>query len=66
MKNRIKALLDISQNCYERFIDLDILAEMTHLDITLAGCSNLSGNIALRAPPPLNIRCFIHSKGKLS
>jgi AraC-like DNA-binding protein len=64
MKNRIKDLLDIGQNCYERFIDLDVLAEMKHLDITLAGCSNLSGKYCVARTAPLEHTLFYTLKGQ--
>jgi hypothetical protein len=64
MKSRIKDLLDIGQNCYERFIDLDILAEMEHLDITLAGCSNLSGKYCVARTGPLEHTLFYTLKGQ--
>lgn len=64
MKNNIKDVLDIGPNCYERFIDLDALAEMKHLDITLAGCSNLSGRYCVARTAPLEHTLFYTLKGQ--
>jgi AraC-like DNA-binding protein len=64
MKNQIKDLLDIGQNCYERFINLDVTAEMKHLDITLAGCSNLSGKYCVARTAPLEHTLFYTLKGQ--
>jgi AraC-like DNA-binding protein len=64
MKNHIKDVLDIGQDCYERFIDSDVLAEMKHLDITLAGCSNLSGKYCVSRSAPLEHTLFYTLKGQ--
>jgi len=64
MKNHIKDVLDIGPNCYERFIDSDALAEMKHLDITLAGCSNLSGRYCVARTAPLEHTLFYTLKGQ--
>jgi AraC-like DNA-binding protein len=64
MKNPINDTLDIGQNCYERFINSDVLAEMKHLDITLAGCSNLSGNYCVARTAPLEHTLFYTLKGQ--
>jgi len=64
MKNNIKDVLDIGPNCYERFIDSDALAEMKHLDITLAGCSNLSGRYCVARTAPLEHTLFYTLKGQ--
>ncbi|MFT4808993.1 MAG: AraC-like DNA-binding protein [Paraglaciecola sp.] len=64
MNNQIKDLLDIGQNCYERFINLDVLAEIKHLDITLAGCSNLSGKYCVARSGPLEHTLFYTLKGQ--
>jgi AraC-like DNA-binding protein len=63
MKNQIKDVLDIGQNCYERFIDSEVLAEMKPLDITLAGCSNLSGRYSVGRTAPLEHTLFYTLKG---
>jgi AraC-like DNA-binding protein len=64
MKHHIKDLLDIGQNCYERFIDADVLAEMEDLEITLAGCSNLSGKYCVGRTAPLEHTLFYTLKGQ--
>jgi AraC-like DNA-binding protein len=64
MKNHIEDVLDIGPNCYERFIDLDTLAEMKHLQITLAGCSNLSGKYCVARTYPLEHTLFYTLKGQ--
>lgn len=64
MKNHIKDILDIGPNCYERFIGLDVLAEMKHLDITLAGCSNLSERYCVGRTAPLEHTLFYTLKGQ--
>jgi AraC-like DNA-binding protein len=68
MKNHIKDILDIGPDCYERFIDLDILAEIKHLEITLAGCSNLSGRYCVARTAPLEHTLFytLNGQGKLT
>jgi AraC-like DNA-binding protein len=68
MKNHIKDSLDIGPDCYERFIDLNILAEMKHLEITLAGCSNLSGRYCVARTAPLEHTLFytLNGQGKLT
>ena len=68
MENHIKDLLDIGQDCYERFIDSHVLAEMKHLDITLAGCSNLSGEYCVARTAPLEHTLFytLRGQGKLT
>jgi AraC-like DNA-binding protein len=63
MKNRIKDILDIGPNCYERFITSDVLAEIKHLEITLAGCSNLSGRYCVARTAPLEHTLFYTLKG---
>jgi AraC-like DNA-binding protein len=64
MKNRIKDVLDIGQDCYERFINSDVLAEIKHLNITLAGCSNLSGKYCVARTSPLEHTLFYTLKGQ--
>ena len=64
MKHHIKDVLDIGQNCYERFIDADVLAEMKDLEITLAGCSNLSGRYCVGRTAPLEHTLFYTLKGQ--
>ena len=64
MKNPVKDILDIGQNCYERFIDANILAKIQHLDITLAGCSNLSGRYRVARTAPLEHTLFYTLKGQ--
>ncbi len=64
MKNHIKDRLDISPNCYERFIDSNVLAEIKHLDIILAGCSNLSGNYRVGRTAPIEHTLFYTLKGR--
>jgi AraC-like DNA-binding protein len=64
MKNSIKDVLDIGPNCSERFIDLDILVEMKNLEITLAGCSNLSGRYCVARTAPLEHTLFYTLKGE--
>jgi AraC-like DNA-binding protein len=68
MKNHIKDILDIGPDCYERFIDLNILAEIKHLEITLAGCSNLSGRYCVARTAPLEHTLFytLNGQGKLT
>lgn len=68
MKNRIKDVLDIGPNCYERFIDADVLAEMKPLEITLAGCSNLSEQYCVARTAPLEHTLFytLNGQGKLT
>jgi AraC-like DNA-binding protein len=68
MNNHIKDTLEIGQYCYERFIDLDTLTEMKHLEITLAGCSNLSGQYCVARTAPLEHTLFytLKGQGKLS
>ena len=68
MKNHIKDMLDIGPNCSERFIDADVLAEMKNLDITLAGCSNLSGQYCVARTAPLEHTLFytLRGQGKLT
>jgi AraC-like DNA-binding protein len=68
MKNHIKDILDIGPDCYERFIDLDILGEIKHLEITLAGCSNLSGRYCVARTAPLEHTLFytLNGQGKLT
>ena len=64
MRNHIKDILDIGPNCYERFIDSDILAEIKPLDITLAGSSNLSGRYCVARTTPLEHTLFYTLKGQ--
>ena len=64
MKNFIKDVLDIGPNCYERFIEADVLAEMKHLEITLAGCSNLSERYCVARSAPLEHTLFYTLKGQ--
>ena len=64
MKNHIKDVLDIGPNCYERFIDSKVLAEIKPLDITLAGCSNLSGRYSVGRTAPLEHTLFYTLKGQ--
>jgi AraC-like DNA-binding protein len=64
MKNHIKDRLDIGPNCYERFIDSNVLAEIKHLDIILAGCSNLSGNYHVGRTAPIEHTLFYTLKGR--
>ena len=64
MKNNIEDVLDIGPNCYERFIDLNVLGEMKHLEITLAGCSNLSGKYCVARTAPLEHTLFYTLKGQ--
>jgi AraC-like DNA-binding protein len=64
MKNHMKDILDIGQNCYERFIDSNVLAEIKHLDITLAGCSNLSDTYRVARTAPLEHTLFYTLKGQ--
>lgn len=64
MNNHIKDVLDIGPNCYERFIKSTVLAEIESLDITLAGCSNLSGKYCVGRTSPLEITLFYTLKGQ--
>lgn len=64
MKNHIEDILDIGPHCYERFIDACVLAEMTHLEITLAGCSNLSEKYCVARTAPLEHTLFYTLKGQ--
>ena len=64
MKNHIEDILDIGPNCYERFINLDVLAEIKHLEITLGGCSNLSGRYCVGRTAPLEHTLFYTLKGQ--
>ena len=64
MKNPIKDVLDIGPDCYERFINLDILAKIKNLEITLAGCSNLSGRYCVARTAPLEHTLFYTLKGQ--
>lgn len=68
MSNRIKDELNIGPHCYERFIDSSILAEMQHLEIALAGCSNLSGKYCIGRTAPLEHTLFytLTGQGKLT
>jgi len=68
MKNNIKDILDIGPNCYERFINSDVLAEIKPLDITLAGCSNLSGRYSVGRTAPIEHTLFytLRGQGKLT
>ncbi|MBL4630854.1 MAG: helix-turn-helix transcriptional regulator [Paraglaciecola sp.] len=68
MKNHLKDLLDIGPNCYERFIKSDVLAEMKHLEITLAGCSDLSQRYCVARCAPLEHTLFytLRGQGKLT
>ncbi|WP_339719450.1 helix-turn-helix transcriptional regulator [uncultured Paraglaciecola sp.] len=64
MKNHIKDILDIGPDCYERFIDSKILAEMAPLEMTLAGCSNLTGRYCVARTVPLEHTLFYTLKGQ--
>ena len=64
MKNPIKDVLDIGPNCYERFIEADVLAEIKPLEITLAGCSNLSGRYRVARTAPIEHTLFYTLKGQ--
>jgi len=64
MKNPIEDILDIGPNCYERFIDSSILAETKDLEITLAGCSNLSGRYCVGRSAPVEHTLFYTLKGQ--
>lgn len=64
MKNHLEDVLDIGPYCYERFIDSDILAEIKPLEITLAGCSNLSGRYTVGRTAPLEHTLFYTLKGQ--
>lgn len=56
--------LNIGPDCYERFIEAKVLADMKHLDITLAGCSNLSGRYCVARTAPLEHTLFYTLKGQ--
>ncbi|WP_293746028.1 AraC family transcriptional regulator [uncultured Paraglaciecola sp.] len=64
MTHHIKDILDIGPNCYERFIDSEVLAEIKPLEITLAGCSNLSGRYSVGRTAPLEHTLFYTIKGQ--
>ena len=64
MNNPIKDVLNIGQNCYERFIEYEVLADLKNLDITLAGCSNLSGKYTVSRFAPLEHTLFYTLKGQ--
>jgi AraC-like DNA-binding protein len=64
MNNHIKDVLDIGPHCYERFLNSEVIAEMKHLEITLAGCSNLSGRYCVARTAPLEHTLFYTLKGQ--
>lgn len=64
MKNHLVDILDIGPDCYERFISSDVLAEIKYLEITLAGCSNLSGRYCVARTAPLEHTLFYTLKGQ--
>lgn len=53
MQSSFSDIINIGQQCFERFIDSSNAPEITNLDIELAGCSNLSGEYVVgRVTPP--------------
>ena len=67
MRNTIKDVLDIGPTCIERFIDVAALAQASDLELTLAGCSNLSGRYCVARSSPLEHTLFytLSGQGKL-
>jgi AraC-like DNA-binding protein len=65
--NQITDILNIGDLCYERFIPVSTLAELSDLHITLAGCSNLSGDYCVGRSAPLEHTLFytLSGEGKL-
>jgi AraC-like DNA-binding protein len=57
-------IVNIGPNCIERFIDNNNAPEIAHLDIELAGCSNLSGDYIVGRVTPPNHTLFYSLKGK--
>lgn len=68
MRNTIVDVLDIGPECTERFIDVAALAQAPELQITLAGCSNLSGRYCVARSSPLEHTLFytLSGQGKLT
>ncbi|WP_286889811.1 AraC family transcriptional regulator [Pseudoalteromonas sp. ESRF-bin5] len=67
MRNTIVDVLDIGPTCIERFIDVAALAQASDLELTLAGCSNLSGRYCVARSSPLEHTLFytLSGQGKL-
>ena len=67
MRNTILDVLDIGPTCIERFIDVAALAQASDLELTLAGCSNLSGRYCVARSSPLEHTLFytLSGQGKL-
>jgi len=64
MLEPIKDTLEIGPNCSERFIEMSILAELEGLQVTLAGCSNLSGRYQVARTFPLEHTLFYTVSGQ--
>ena len=64
MQPAFSDIIDIGQQCYERFIDGSNAPEIAKLDIELAGCSNLSGNYTVGRVSPPNHTLFYSLSGQ--
>lgn len=64
MQPAFSDIIDIGQQCYERFIDGSNAPEIAELDIELAGCSNLSGNYTVGRVSPPNHTLFYSLSGQ--
>ncbi len=63
MQPAFSDIVNIGPNCIERFIDNSNAPEIGHLDIELAGCSNLSGEYTVGRVAPPNHTLFYSLKG---
>jgi AraC-like DNA-binding protein len=64
MQSPFSDIINIGQQCFERFIDSSTSPEITALDIELAGCSNLSGEYVVGRVIPPNHTLFYSLSGE--
>lgn len=64
MQSSFSDIINIGQQCFERFIDSSNAPEITDLDIELAGCSNLSGEYVVGRVTPPNHTLFYSLSGE--
>jgi AraC-like DNA-binding protein len=64
MQSSFSDIINIGQQCFERFIDSSNAPEISDLDIELAGCSNLSGEYVVGRVTPPNHTLFYSLSGE--
>ena len=64
MQSPFTDIINIGQQCFERFIDSSTSPEIMALDIELAGCSNLSGEYVVGRVMPPNHTLFYSLSGE--